>query len=71
MVIPKFGFFQVEVESLRGHAPELCQPDFGDAPKAFDSVDMCAIFFGEFVLAVIHALVAVSDFDQALASRLN
>lgn len=75
MVIPKLGFLPVEVKSLRRHAPELGQADFGNAPEPLDSVDVRAVFFGEFVLAVVHALVSLADIDQAVipppAVRLN
>jgi len=55
----------MEKERALGHASELGQTDFGDAPKAFDAVDMMRAV-DELILAVIDAKVTVAYVDQTV-----
>ena len=40
MVVAPFGLLEMEVEGVSRQALELGQPDLGQAPEAFDAVDM-------------------------------
>ena len=62
VILAPFCFFEMQMEGVFGQALELRQPYFGQAPKAFDAIDVYAST-GEFVLGMIDAVVAVSKID--------
>ena len=49
-----------------GRPLELGQPDLGQAPEAFDAVDMDGAF-GELVAGMVDADVAIAEVEQVLA----
>ena len=66
MVEAEFGFFEVEVKRLLGHAVEFGEPAFGVAPEALDTVDM-PLPTSEFICAVIDSKMFVeTDVHQAV-----
>ena len=66
MVKLEFGFFQVQVKRVPGHAIEFGHAPFRVAPKRFDAVDML-LPIRKFILAVVHAKVFVeTDVDQSV-----
>ncbi len=64
----ELGFFQVQVEGLRGHHVEPGQAAFCVAPERLDAVDV--IFApGELVVAMIDPeMLVVADVDQAVVA---
>jgi hypothetical protein len=40
MIKTKFGFFQVQIESMFGHTIELSQTSFSETPKRLDTINM-------------------------------
>ncbi len=58
MIEAKFGLFQMQQKGVPGHALELLEAGFGEAPEGLDAVDMRSAAH-EFVLAVADAEVAV------------
>ena len=67
MVVSPFGLLEMEVEGVFRQALELGQPDLGQAPKAFDAVDMDGAF-GELVAGMVDAEVAIAEVDQAVVA---
>ena len=57
----------MEVEGVSRQALELGQPDLGQAPEAFDAVDMDDAF-GELVAGMVDADVAIAEVDQAVVA---
>ena len=64
MVVSPFGLLEMEVEGVFRQALELSQPDFGQAPEAFDAVDMNGSF-RKLVAGMIDADVAIAEIDEA------
>ncbi len=62
-----FGFLAMEVEGVPRQSLELRQPDLGQAPEAFDAVDVNGVV-GERVPGMIDAEVTVTEVDQAVAT---
>src|SRR6188768_4322549 len=58
MIKTKFGFFQVQVKSMRKHAIELSQMPFCKAPERFDTVNM-PLTIGKFILSMVNPEVFV------------
>ena len=58
MVETEFGLLEMKVKGMSGDAIELEQATFGEAPKAFDAVDVMRSA-SEFVLAMIDAKMLV------------
>ena len=67
MVVSPFGLLEMEVEGVSRQALELGQPDLGQAPEAFDAVDMDGAF-GELVAGMVDADVAIAEVDQAVVA---
>ena len=67
MVVSPFGLLEMEVEGVSRQALELGQPDLGQAPEAFDAVDMNGAF-GELVAGMVDADVAIAEVDQAVVA---
>ena len=55
------------MEGVPGEALELRQADLGQAPEAFDAVDVDGAV-GELVFGMIDAEVAVAEIDQAVVA---
>ena len=55
------------MEGVSGQSLELRQPDLGEAPEAFDAVDVDGAF-GELVAGVIDAEVAIAEIDQTVVA---
>ena len=75
MIKTKFGFFQVQVESMCRYAIELCQTSFCKAPEGFDAIDM-PFTTGKFVIIMMHFEVLIkAKIDQSVitapAIRVN
>lgn len=56
MIEAELAFLQVQVEGRLGQAIELGQTAFGEAPEAFDAIDV-VVAFGEMIAAVANAPV--------------
>ena len=67
MVVSPFGLLEMEVEGVSRQALELGQPALGQAPEAFDAVDMDGAF-GELVAGMVDADVAIAEVDQAVVA---
>ena len=65
MIVTKFRFLEMQIKSRRVHASELGKPDLGDAPEAFDAIDM-RMPSGKLISAVIDTEVPVADIHQAV-----
>ena len=66
MIKTKFGFFQVQVKSMRRHAIELSQTPFCKAPERFDTVNI-PLSIGKFILSMMNPEVFVkSKISQSL-----
>src|SRR6516162_2097527 len=57
----------MEMEGVFGHAFELGEADLGEAPEAFDAVDVHRAV-GKLVVSMIDAQVAVAEIDQAVVA---
>ena len=60
MIEPKLAFFQVLVERMLIHITKSIQSGFGEAPEAFNAIDM-GFITNELILSVIDAQVLVPD----------
>jgi len=58
-------FFEVEQKGVFGDAPELGDPDLGEAPESFDAVDVRRAS-GELVFGVVNAEVTIADVNGAV-----
>ena len=67
MVVAPFGLLEMEVEGVSRQALALGQPDLGQAPEAFDAVDMDGSP-GELVAGMIDTDVAIAELDQAVVA---
>jgi hypothetical protein len=68
LVESELCFFEVEVEGMFGDAIELEQASFGEAPEAFDPIDM-VLPASEFVVGVVDPEVLVeAEIDQAIVA---
>ena len=67
LVVPPFGFLEVETEDMSEQAFELALADLGQAPKALDAVDVDGAP-GELVPRMIDLEVAVAEVDQAIVA---
>ena len=65
MVVSPFGLLEMEVEGVFRQALELGQPALGQAPEAFDAVEMDGAF-GELVAGMVDADVAIAEVDPAV-----
>lgn len=66
MIKTKFGFFQVQIESMRRYIVELCQMSFCKAPEGFDVIDM-PLTTGKFVITMMHSKVLIkANIDQSV-----
>src|SRR5271169_3233036 len=57
----------MEMEGMFGHAFELGEADLGEAPEAFDAVDVYGAV-GELVVSVVDAQVAIAEINQAVVA---
>src|SRR5215471_20000737 len=67
VVVAPLGLLEMEMEGLFGHAFELGEADLGEAPEAFDTVDMYRAV-GELVVSVVDAQVAIAEIAQAVVA---
>ena len=67
MIVSPFGLLEMEVEGVFRQALELGQPDFGQAPEAFDAVDMNGSF-RKLVAGMFDADVAIAEIDEAVVA---
>jgi hypothetical protein len=68
MIEAELCFFEMEVEGMFGDAVELEQAAFGEAPEAFDAVDVLWSA-GELVVGVADPEVLVeAEIDQAVVT---
>jgi hypothetical protein len=64
----KLTLFEVQEKGCRAHSPEPCQSGLGEAPEAFNAVDM-SLAPGKFIAAMINSQVlAVTDIDKAIVA---
>ena len=58
----------MQIERVLAHASKLGEPGFGNAPEAFDAVDV-VISLGKFILAMVDTKVlVVSHIRKAIAA---
>lgn len=58
----------MQIERVLAHASELGEPGFGDAPEAFDVVDV-VVTSGEFIIAMVDTEVpVVSHIDETIVA---
>jgi hypothetical protein len=65
----------MQVKGCLAHSPELGQPEFSNAPEAFDAVYM-GLVSNEFIVAMIDSeVLAITDIDETIiaapAVRVN
>ena len=60
MIEAEFGLFQVQQKGVFGHAFNLLEADFGEAPEGLDAVDVRGAL-DELILAVAHTKMAVES----------
>lgn len=58
----------MQIERVLAHTSELGKPGFGDAPEAFDAVDV-AVTSGKFIIAMVDTkMLVVSHIDEAIVA---
>ncbi|PXW84737.1 hypothetical protein C8R34_12430 [Nitrosomonas sp. Nm84] len=66
MIKTKFGFFQVQIESMCRYVVELCQTSFCKTPEGFDAIDM-PLTTGKFLITMMHAKVLIkANIDRSV-----
>ena len=66
MIKTKFGFFQVQVESMFGHTIELSQTSFSETPERLDTINM-PLATGKLIVTMVNPEVLIkADIDQSV-----
>ena len=68
MIKAPLAFLEVDEEAIPTHAVEFGEPGLGEAPEAFDAIDV-VLASGELVGLMIDAMVAIAGSDQAVVSK--
>lgn len=66
MIKTKFGFFQVQIESMFGHTIELSQTSFSETPERLDTINM-PLTTGKLIVTMVNPEVLIkADIDQSV-----
>jgi len=69
MIKTKFGFFQVQIESMIRHAIEFCQTPLCKTPERLDTIDM-PLTTGELIVTMVNPEGFIkADIDQSIKPR--